>query len=456
MRINNNITYQNMNLNRKNNNVKSVSNYQHTNDAVNFTGLGKLDPRNLKRLDCDTVENLYFAANKLGLPLKPVKAAINRLSNPQRNLFSVMVEKFNCDNFYKPVEKKEDPNIVLSLVDKIQFPTMSHLRFANTKHFSLTEVSECMEKLDYSPSKIKKFHMISSDLATTTEASSKDMMSILNSENSKEYLKKYSVYEPYFKRHITEPNAVKRLDEMVATGTYDAVNERKIYELEKTTKGIHMGDVVNIESLAPYSSKESNELLKLLTNKLNPSILKDKTNYSENLSEIYLTTTKDNFKARSAYLNSYMYSKGAHEYHRDEMDNITELFKRMDEEPKVMNFVKNISVPDSNIVGAGGILKVLDGVSPKKRDLYSRQIGSILISGIKDPVDKAVRFCSLQPDSLLGNIKKGIKTYVGSLTKLSSDDFSFHEQRRTIKRKYKKLNVPIADRPEIIVENPSK
>lgn len=455
MKIDNNISYRNTSLNRKNIRVSRISTPNMANDTVSFRGLSKFDPRNLKKVTPYVRDMIDYAPSMLQVDAKRVTAAMKKASNPQKTLFVTLTENFNGRNFYAPIEKKENPDVIFSLVEKVKFPTMSHIRFASSQRYGVTRIAKCMEKLDYDGSQIKKFSDVSHDLVKTSNGKADDIMTILDSENSAEYLGNYPKYKHYFRRHIQEQDCVTKLDKMVQEGTYDAVKEKKLYDLERTIRGTSLKGVVDVERLAPYSSDESNNLLELFYDKLRADKLQDKTNYSQNLAEIYSTTTKANHEARTAYLNSYMYSQGVHEYHRDEMDNITKLFKRMDEEPEVMSFVKNISLPDSNVVGAGGILKVLDNVSPKKRDLYSKQISSILTSGTENSVDKTIRFCSLQSDSVLGNVKKGIKAYVGSLFKSSKDDFSYKQQRRIIRRTYKKLNVPIADRPAVIGEKPS-
>ena len=450
----NNIIYQSTNLSRENNNnnnnnnnnFKRITTPQMANDSVNFTGIEKIDPRNLRKMDRYTRDLIGFAANKLGVEQEMVDSAMRRTSKPQKNLFLILTDKYNCQNFYRPSKEKEDPKVIFSLVDKVQFPTVSHFRFAQSSRFGVTEVAECMEKLDYDSSKIKNFNRISRDIHRETQASSRDIINILDSENSAEYMGRYSVYEPYFKRHITEQDSIKKLDEMVSTGTYNAVQERKTYELEKTLKGSLMKDIVDVERLAPYSSNESNEMLGIFSTKLSPSRLKDKTNYSENLAEIYSTTTKDNFEARSAYMDTYMHVQGVHEYGKDEMDNITKLFRRMDEDPSVMSFVKKVSVPQSNTVGAGGFLRILDEVTPKKRDLYIDNIREIMSNGTKKPADKVVRFCALQPDTVSGKVKKGIS---GRFASLLSTITGKKVNNRGFRGYYKRIEVAESDKPEI-------
>ncbi len=453
MKITNDYSYRNSTLNnsqtRSIKRIQRVSTPQMQNDSVSFTGVGKLDPRNLKRLDRFTKDMIEYAASKLEVKQEIVDGLVKRSSKPQKQLFITLTEKYNCDNFYRPRAEKENPNVILSLVDTIQFPTTSHFRFANTRRFNVTEVAECMEKLEYNPTKIKKFHRFSRDVGNETKASSTDLMSVLNSENSEEYLSRYSVYEPYFKRHITEPDAVKKLDAMVAEGTYDAVKERKIYELEKATKGTRMAELVDVDRLAPYSSKESNEIIGIFSSKLSPSRLKDKSNYAENLAEIYSTTTKDNFAARSAYLDSYLYVQGVHEYGRNEMDNITKLFRRMDEDPSAMSFIQKVSVPESNSAGAEGFLKILDEVTPEKRELYTDNIREIMSSRINHPAEKAVKFCSLQPGSTVGKFVKGAKSYIGELFAKRDERVKFTKRYRTNLRNSGYGRIQATDKPEI-------
>lgn len=446
------INYQN-NINNNNNKYNRANNSatpRVANNSVSFTGIGKLDPRNVHKLGRLTEDMLNFAPGILDLEPKMVHDTLRRSSRPQKHFFALLTEKYNCHNYYAPENKKENARVILTMVDKVQFPTDAHFKIAGSKQLTVTDTADAMERLNYSGRKISKFLNIARDITKETRATSGDLVKILHSEHSGKYMRHYSDYAPYFKRHIGEKDAIKNLDEMVSKGTYDAVKERNTYELEKKVNQLHLSDVVNVEKLAPHSSDESISVLTLLDRKLSPCKLKDKTNYSENLSEIFSTTTKDNLEARVKYLRSYVDVQGVHEFHRDEMDNVTKLFRRMDEDPSVMDFVANISKPESNVVGAGEILRVIDNVSPKKRELYHEQIGTILSSGKENVVDKAIRFASLQPDSKVDKTTRGLKKYVRSLFTPTTARSKYRRTTRIMQSRNKKVDVPESLKPEVI------
>lgn len=407
----NSINSQQSNFNKKTLNSRPVLTSQNN---VSFQGVNKLDPRNLRRLDKFILREISHASGALNCESEKVENAMKKASTPQKVLFALLTENYNCSNFARPAAQKEDSNLVFSLVEKIKFPTKSHFEFAASQRFGVTRIAEAMDSLDFNARKIKKFHNISRDLRKRGNASADEVMSLLHSENKSEYLSNYSSYKYYFRRHIKEKDCVSNLDKMLKNRTYDAVKEKKLYDLEEKLRNSTMGKVVDVKLLAPYSSNESNALLELFNEKLSPTLLKDKEGYKESFAKIYSTTTKDNIEARKAYMNTYMYSNGAHEYNKNEIKNITTLFIKMDKDPAVMDFVQKISEPKTNTIGAGGFLKIVNNIPSEKYNLYSNNIRDIISSRIKNPVDKAIRFCSMQPDTVLGKAVKGVKKYLTS------------------------------------------
>lgn len=448
MKINNNISIyqQNTNLNKKNNSVRRLSTPQMANDTVSFTGIPRfLKPSKLNRMDNWLKSVLEYTPGMIDRSKEEVEAALQHKSVSQKRFFAELVDNYNRNNFGRPAEKKEDADIIFKMIDKVKHPTEAHLDMARSSHLNVTEAFEIMEKLDYDSSKISKFHPVYRNLIQSNYqygVTNRSIINILDTKNSEKIINDYPTYKPYLKMHIAEENGLKNLDEQISNGTYDAVKEQNLLSLKnRMISSRVISETVDVDRMVPHSSKESNSILDLVFDKLNPISVKDRTNYRENLVDIYSTTTKDNVEARTAYLNTYMLGHGIEDYRPDEMDNISKLFKMMDEDPKVMKFVKDISVPNSNITGADGFIKIIDNVDPKRRELYAPNVAYIMSQGVKNPVEKAIRFCNILPDNKSDNIVRGVKSYVSGLfSKKASSEGKI--QRRQFNRMYKQLDIP--------------
>lgn len=452
MQISNNVSYQNIQsnhkINRNNKGFTAPTNLK--NDTVSFTGFhtGWLNPKNLKRLDPFVDRTMSFSASILGVETEVVTKNLESFTPLQKNFYARIVDTFNTKNFYLPKDKKEDPQQVFDLVSRIKNPKAEHFGFINNSGLNITDSAYAMEKLNYKASDIGRFNLITRDLASSHDKKAQSqVLSILESDNKNEYIRHYEDYEPYFKRHIKEEGFVKSLDEQLANGTYDAKLEKQKYSLEKQLNIFATKPKLDVDALAPYYTQESSSLLGVINNRLSPHKLKDTTGYFADLEEIYKTTTKDNYDARFAYMRSYRPLLGAHSYDKNEMSNIRKLFNMMDEDPKVMKFIKETSVRHGNVTGAEEYVKLFENTDSSKVLLHRDRVAGIFAEG-KSPAERAIRFCGIQPDSRIGKLSKGIKDYFSGIGKKQSDNVAYAQHiRHRSRHSYKVLNVPKENRP---------
>jgi hypothetical protein len=448
--INNNVRQQNLSKLSQNRNYNSnvaLRNNMGATDTVSFQGVSKLDPRNLKKMNPYIKTLLKSASTVLDVTDEEVSKSLSGKSKPQKEFFALLTDNYNRNNFYSKPSEKENPELVMELVDKVKFPQRAHLKMAQSSYFSVTDASKSMKKLDYDPSKISKFHKIAQDLRDFTPENKETTMSILDAKNKDEIIDNYKTYRPYLKLNIGDKDCVKNLDEQIEKGTYDVVGNQKRFGLMSTISDSSLRDVVDVEEYLPHYSKEGNKILEKMVDKLSPRNLKDKENYKQNLAEIYKTTTKENVGARTSYLNTYMRPyTGVTDYKPDEMDNVVKLFRKMDEDKKVMKFIDDISIPKTNTVGAEGYLKVVESVPEKKRDLYKSNIANILASGESNSSEKAVKFCAIQSESPVKKAVKGVKNYLhGLFTELTPRQKEYAQSRsmrRSMNAIYRVSDIP--------------
>ncbi len=453
MEITNHINRQ-QNLNTLKNKDRKFLNHPVVNnnfsDSVSFTGFGlkNLNPKNYKKVDRYVDYIIGHSSSMLGVSGDEIKRTLSFATPVQKKFFAYMADAYNSKNFYLPKEKRDNPMLVFDMFKNVKNPTAEHCDFVSNSNFNITQMHKVMESLKYKSNSIRKFHVIANDLTNIKDKSKEQVLTILDSKNKDDIINNYKTYRTYFKRHFNDKEMVANLDKQIENGTFDAVLENKKYSLEKYAGLFGFKEIIDVDKLAPYSTKESNTILDLLDNRLSPARLKDKSDYKKNLEEIYMSTNKDNFQARFNYLRTYSHTNGAHEYKKEEMSDINKLFKIMDENPKKAKFISDIAIPHSNIVGAGEYIKVLDSLDDKKLELYTDNIRYIFASKTDNPAEKAIRLCRKQPDTSFGKFMKGVKSYISKIGK--KENIPARElkgYRRSILLSYKSVQVPKEQRP---------
>ena len=460
MEITNHINrQQNLNIVRTNGQkvVSSPMLKNNSSDTVSFKGFGlkNLNPKNYQKVDGYINYIIGHSSSMLGVNGDEIKRTLSFATPVQKKFFAYMTDAYNSKNFHLPKEKRDNPMLVFDMFKHVENPTAEHCDFVSNSNFNITQMHKVMESLDYKSSSIRKFNVIANDLTNINEETKEKVLTILDSKNKDEIINNYKTYRTYFKRHFNDKEMVVNLDKQIENGTFDAVLENKKYSLEKRANLLGFEEIIDVDKLAPYSTKESNTILELLNDRLNPLKLQDKSDYKKNVEEIYMSTNKDNFKARFDYLRTYLRTSGVHEYKKEEMSDINKLFKMMDENPNKAKFISDISVRHSNVVGAGEYIKVIDSLDDKKLDLYADNIRYIFASKTDNPAEKAIRLCRKQPDTSFGKFMKGVKSYIlkiGKKENVSAREIKGH--RRYLVRAYKSVDVPKDQRP-LTIDDPT-
>lgn len=438
--------YHNNNLNSQNvrNNRAGVMHNTMASDTVSFNGL--FSPKSIKRMDGWLKDALKFAPAKIDRSERTINRELEGKSVMQKRLFAELAENYNRHNFGVAQDKKEDADLIFAIVNKVKKPTKEHLRLVNSTQMNMSDISKCVDKLGDSSKNVGQFNEVYRDLInapTDYNITKKSIIGILDSENSDKILKDYQTYRPYLRMHLSEKDCMKNLDEQISNGTYDAKLQKNIYGIKKLVRGENMQEAIDPEKMAPYASPESNSILVRFADKLSPANVEDKSNYKKNLIDIYTTTNKKNFEARAKYLDTYMRGYGVDRYKPEEMDNIATLFNKMDEDKSAKKFIEHISLQKTNTAGAGEYVKLLDNISPKRREMYADNIAYIMTTGGQDAADKAVRFANINPGTAEGRVVKKFKNFVANIFKPENkEQAEIKSHRRSLKGLYKTVAVP--------------
>lgn len=136
MKIVNNVNYQTTNLSKNrqnNNNFRQVSMPRMANDSVSFTGLNNIFKlKKSKQADAWVRDIIYYAPSIINKSSEEIEHNLNGKSVMQKRFFAGLVDNFNRNNFGKHDNKRENPDLIFNIVNKVKKPSESHLRLANS------------------------------------------------------------------------------------------------------------------------------------------------------------------------------------------------------------------------------------------------------------------------------------------------------------------------------------
>lgn len=397
--------------NKAHNNYNSVpvSNNNMQGDSVSFKGMNlrAFGRRFLSSKSAKTEfeDFVGFASGVLKQDKNNVKSLIEGKPDYRLGFFNNLVEKYNAQNFY--AKERENPEEVFKLFKRVTFPNKTHQGILNTD-LTITEINRCYDILDGKAGKIKSVTDMYYGLSKTHR--SKELtMQMMESPNNEEYLKNFEQYKPYIETHAENKDVIKELDNQVRAGLFDKDHARKVNELDKVLVSFSPYGGLTKEDLLPHFSDEGTELIHLIGTKIsfrleNLAEGKDK----ENLINIYKTTNKKNIEARTAFFEAYDNCGIRKNFPENEIESISTLFGKMDENPKVKKFVKNLSKTGTKLSKAEDYMTLMDEVNI---DVLNRDVNKIhKIANHWNPSKSVFDFYRTEPHSLTGRFIKSIKS----------------------------------------------
>ena len=147
--------------------------------------------------------------------------------------YQKLVERYNARNYYSKTEEREDIGLIDEIYKKIEKPTEKDINIINFKDFSLENLALIFDKNKENKKTFDFVDKFYKDISHRFFDTNKGLLSmLLKSENSNEYINNYSKYKPYLQVNRKNEAAVKELDEMVNSGTYDIEKYEKMSEID--------------------------------------------------------------------------------------------------------------------------------------------------------------------------------------------------------------------------------
>ena len=251
----------------------------------------------------------------------------------------------------------------------------------------------------------------------------KMMTDMLTSPNKSEYMKNPESYSSYLKININNENAIKELDNIVKTGTYN----KYTYDAK-----IAVADLMKSEKIRSTIGTEEKFLEQNYTEegvKFLKSIFFDFMVYKNNMTKedfaeilkIYKSCSKENIDTRLDIIKRFKYTipdKKDKNITQNEVLAMKKLFERIDTDKSSANFIYKILGDDIKVNSISELNRILDIVPAKKAEIFHKNIARIcrytdeeeritaLKNEIENPFYISERYQNIMEDSIKAGFSK--------------------------------------------------
>ena len=414
------------------NNFNLQNNYPKSN--IKFQGGVKYNPAQLpKILRKEAIMDRHTeVASMLSKNVEEIVDLAKGASGRKLHLLDLLVEKLN---YHKYVQKanneqiKKDSNMVVDIFKKTKKPTNNHFYIISKGNNSFEDLNHIFDLAKNKSSRLSLVRKVNQDIINPNSISKNGRpelaIELLESKNVDKYAKNYSDYQPYLILHKHDENAVKKLDEMVENGTYNA----KKYKIRlNNTKNfnynnLHETPVFNKNVLEHHYTPERNKFLTSFFKSFSPTKESLNAGTDKDIMEMYMSTNKKNISIREKIIEKFKYNQFDDFKIKDKNEKISELntlFKKIDKDPNAGKFIiKSLDYRYPDSVIETHTLKeynrILDEVSPKKLNIFHNNAENIMnqtkgeerIKALQENIENPFFMTKRTKESLQADIESG-------------------------------------------------
>lgn len=366
MNINTNYPVQQIN-NQKMNVVQTKPVTQTKNQDVSFKGLPNIVKPIMKqtiKIDKEFHDYANEAGAILSVPATKITETLTGKTVKQGVFFEKLVQRFNGRNFGKPEAEREDGNIVLELVDKIQKPTDEHLRFVDNVNMSMSGMKRCFDVCEDNPEKIAKVRELHNSIQNIKRGDITEQ--VINSPNFNEYIQHSDKYLPIFKDCTESEGIVKTIDKDIASAIEKTLHRGTLSNLENAISKYPKNPAITKENLLPGCNDGKIYMLLQLQTRFNMSAADLEAGDIKGVMRIYHSANKNyNFKMKFMDENYVNYGKREH-VAKNEINELAALFDLSDKDPHTKEFLKAATKENISLGGAAKYLKLIDTIGPER------------------------------------------------------------------------------------------
>lgn len=303
--------------------------------------------------------------------------------NQKMNFFNLLVKKYNQNNFYVKFQNKENPDFVKQIFKAVEKPEVEHSNFASTYNGSFESLLRIFKASNNKLDRINFAQKVYDKIALyQNEANRNIIAELLESPNSEEYIENYDKYKSYIQLNFNNENAIKDLDKMLETNTFNgkAYDTELNYKECKKSFPFEETEVFNAKVLAENGTKAKSNLLSRLSTVCNIDNGIISGGIDKKLLDIYMSTTDDNLEIRKHIIQTVINNMKSNDTKTiaDTLAELNTLFKKIDADKHAKNFLFSVNSNYLREYKLSDINEIFNNVSALKLDIFKDNANSIL------------------------------------------------------------------------------
>lgn len=354
--------------------MNTINNYN--NSQIQFQGIF-----GARRLSYDKRSVAIRSANMLSMPKQDIIDIARKASDKKWNFFNHLASKFNGVNYYRAEAEKENPELVKEIFNSVKKPHTEHFLLVSQYSGSLDNLKRIFESAKDNKKRLRFAIKLHQDIKVKHPNSNPNLISeLLESPNSKEYVKNYNKYKPYIELNCEDKDAVKNLDTLVANKKFNENIDSVNFELRKKMFPFEDTENFNGDLYAHKLNGNRASIIRTFQeiNLVDNDMLKN--GGDQPLSEIFLSTNSKNLGSRSKL--AWHYNEGVTMSATEkvnQLEMLNKVFKKMDNNKHISNFVNHLLQNlETRTLPIEELDEIISKVSTLKLDIFKKNAVQII------------------------------------------------------------------------------
>ena len=368
----------------------------------------------------------------IGVKASDLMELTKDVSDTRFNFLKTLVNKYNARNFERGNNLKEAPEALVESFKTVTDPHLAHFNIINRSDAPFSYIVKLLKAAGNDKKNLEFVQKVQHEILGGSKNSIKMMTDMLTSPNKSEYMKNPESYSSYLKININNENAIKELDNIVKTGTYN----KYTYDAK-----IAVADLMKSEKIRSTIGTEEKFLEQNYTEegvKFLKSIFFDFMVYKNNMTKedfseilkIYKSCSKRNIDTRLDIIKRFKYTiphKKDKNITQDEVMAMKKLFERIDTDKSSANFIYKILGDDIKVDSIGELNRILDIVPAKKAEIFHKNIARICrytdeeerITALKNEIENPFFISEKYKNIMEDSIKAGFSDKESRIMKIA-------------------------------------
>lgn len=304
------------------------------------------------------------AESILAFDKKAVKSMTRYAGMQRMGFLDSLIDVYNVRYFEGKALQKDGTDVVKNIYKMVKNPKYGHYYILRNIKESMQNLERIFAGVDNKKSRLNLVESLNKDVYNELKTADKSMIvDVLESKNVKKYAKNYKKYKAYFILNKDDKDAVKKLDEMVESKTFDPkeYNEKLAFIERTKTFWFPETEVLNKKVFNHNYSEEGSIMMSKIYKYMPPTKDMMEAGCDKDLLEILKTTNEDNLYERLSILRSFYYQAGIYkpENRVEDVNCLKNVYEKIDEDKNARKFIeKSIH----NITYSVKTLKELDNI----------------------------------------------------------------------------------------------